>query len=188
MRTPMFEQASCRGPAAAPPSSSVVPTSAVRWAVSAALSALLALLALLATPAMAASEPAAAAAAGSSPATATTLLPPSSELTPVQPAAPYGTALAISGDTAAVTGFLSERAVVFIFVRSAGVWAQQAKIVDPALSDASSVFGSALALSGDTLAIGAGAESAPSSSVYVYVRAAGIWSLQAHLQHLPGLL
>jgi hypothetical protein len=164
MRTPMLEQASCRGASAAPPSSSVA-----RWA---ALAALLALLMV-----MAASGPAAAASAGA----AVTLLPPSAELTPVQAAAPYGTALAISGDTAAVTGFLSERAVVFIFVRSAGVWAQQARIADP-LSNPSSAFGSALALSGDTLAIGAGAESAPSSSVYVYVRAAGVWSLQAHLQ------
>src|SRR6202158_4564152 len=172
MRTPMVEQAPCRGAAAAPPSSS-------RWVALAALPAVLAMLALLATPALAAAEPAA---AGSSPATVATLLPPSSELTPVQAAAPYGTVLAISGDTAAVTGFLFDRAVVFIFVRSAGVWAQQARIADPALSGPSSVFGSALALSGDTLAIGAGAENAPSSSVYVYVRTAGVWSQQAHLQ------
>jgi hypothetical protein len=109
-------------------------------------------------------------------------LPPSSELTPVQSAAPYGLVVAISGDTAAVTGFIADRAVVFLFVRSAGAWAQQARIADPALAGPSSVFGSALALSGDTLAIGAGAESAPSSSVYVYVRSAGAWSLQAHLQ------
>ncbi len=115
-------------------------------------------------------------------AAASSLLPPGSELTPVQEAAPFGTVLAISGDTAAVTGFVYDRAVVFIFIRSCGTWSQQARIVDPALSDPSSVFGSALALSGDTLAIGAGAEAAPSSSVYVYVRAAGVWSLQAHLQ------
>src|ERR1700688_503300 len=115
-------------------------------------------------------------------AAAASLLPPGPVLTPVQPASPFGTVLAISGDTAAVTGFLADRAVVFIFVRSAGAWSQQARIADPALSDPSSVFGSALALSGDTLAIGAGAEASPSSSVYVYVRAAGVWSLQAHLQ------
>lgn len=115
-------------------------------------------------------------------AAAASLLPPGPELRPVQAASPFGTVLAISGDTAAVTGFVADRAIVFIFVRSAGTWSQQARIVDPALSDPSSVFGSALALSGDTLAIGAGAEAARSSSVYVYVRAAGAWSLQAHLQ------
>jgi FG-GAP repeat len=115
-------------------------------------------------------------------AAAASLTPPGPELTPVQPASPFGTVLAISGDTAAVTGFVADRAVVFIFVRSAGTWSQQARIVDPALPDPSSVFGSALALSGDTLAIGAGAEASPSSSVYIYVRAAGTWSLQAHLQ------
>jgi hypothetical protein len=112
-------------------------------------------------------------------------LPPSSELMPVQPAAPYGMVVAISGDTAAVTGLLYGRAVVFVFVRSGGSWAQQARLVDPAMADMSSVFGSALALSGDTLAVGAGAEAAPSSSVYVYVRSAGAWSLQAHLQPPP---
>jgi hypothetical protein len=123
--------------------------------------------------------PVSAFAAGSA---APSFLPPSSVLTPVQAAAPYGLAVAISGDSAAVTGFIADRAVVFVFVRSAGVWAQQARIVDPELASPSSVFGSALALSGDTLAIGAGAESAPSSSVYVYARAAGAWSLQAHLR------
>jgi hypothetical protein len=138
---------------------------------------------LILLPAMA---PAAAAAGGGSAAAATTSLqPPSSELRPVQAAVDYGTAVAISGDTAAATGRLSGRAVVFLFVRSATGWAQQARIADPAGADPSSAFGSALALSGDTLAIGAGSETAAAGSVYVYRRAAGIWALQAHLQPPP---
>jgi trimeric autotransporter adhesin len=133
-------------------------------------------LALLPAPA---SRPAAAADQPSSGSPA--LAPPGSELTPSLAAAPYGTAVAISGDTAAVTGFVDGCAVIFVFARSAAGWAEQARLLDPAAPNEASVFGSALALSGDTLAVGAGAESAPVSSVYVYTRAAGAWSLQARL-------
>jgi hypothetical protein len=112
---------------------------------------------------------------------APSLVPPGSELTPAEAAAPYGTAMAISGDTAAVTGFVETVGVVFIFTRSAAGWVEQARIVDPA-SGRATPFGNVLALSGDLLAIGAGAEDATVSSVYVYARAAGAWSLQAHLQ------
>src|SRR5260370_14004625 len=143
----------------------------------------IALVALMALAVMAA--PGRAVGAGSAPDAAPSFLPPSSALTPVQPAAPFGTVVAISGDTAAVTGLLYGRAVVFVFVRSGGSWAQQAKLVDPALASPSSVFGSALALSGDTLAVGAGAEAAPSSSVYVYQHYADAWSLQTHLPPPP---
>jgi hypothetical protein len=116
-------------------------------------------------------------------AAALALRPPASELTPLEPAAPFGRVLAISGDTAAVTGLLAGQAVVFVFVRGASGWAQQAHILDPA-ADAGpeSAFGNALALSGDTLAVGAGTPSAAVGYVNVYVRAGGAWSLQAHLQ------
>jgi FG-GAP repeat len=109
--------------------------------------------------------------------------PPASELTPLEAAAPYGSVLAISGDTAAVTGLVAGQAVVFVFVRGASGWAEQARILDPvAGAGSASAFGNALALSGDTLAVGAGAPSAPVGYVNVYVRAGGAWSFQAHLQ------
>jgi hypothetical protein len=121
--------------------------------------------------------PAAAATAAFSP------TPPVSQLTPIEAAVPYGKVVAVSGDTAAVTGLVAGQAVVFVFVRTAGAWAEQARILDPAPGMGSeSAFGNALALSGDTLAVGAGAEAAPVSFVNVYVRAAGLWSLEAHLQ------
>jgi len=126
--------------------------------------------------------PPAAAAAGPVASAPPALTPPSAELTPAEAAAPYGRVLAISGDTAAVTGSVDGEAVVFIFVRAAGAWCEQASIYDPAVPDPASVFGSVLALSGDTLAVGAGAENAMVSSVYIFVRTAGAWGLEAHLQ------
>jgi hypothetical protein len=114
--------------------------------------------------------------------------PPSGELTPIGAPVPFGTAVAISGDTAAVTGRTpGGRAEVFLFVRSAAGWSQQARIFDPAGADMASLFGSVLALSGDTLAVGAGADGAPNSSVYIYLRSGGAWSLQAHLQPPDGV-
>jgi hypothetical protein len=133
-------------------------------------------LALIATAAL---PPAGA--AGQPASGAPSLIPPGSELTPAEPVSPFGTALAISGDTAAVAGYVGPIGLIVIFTRSAAGWAEQARIVDPTFGRVV-IFGSALALSGDLLAIGAGSEEAPVSSVYVYARAAGAWSLQAHLQ------
>jgi hypothetical protein len=96
-------------------------------------------------------------------------------------AAPYGGAVAISGDSAAVSGVAGGQASVFVFVRSTAGWSEEAQIVAPG-DAAADLFGSALALSGDTLAVGAGAPGVAASSVYVYVRSGGDWSLQAHLQ------
>src|ERR1700731_1696434 len=50
------------------------------------------------------------------------LSPPTFALAPNVASAPYGTAVAISGDTAAVTGHPDGRAVVFIFGRSGTGW------------------------------------------------------------------
>lgn len=150
-------------------------------AVSLALAALLAAALFLPASAVGRGLPADSAAGTG----AALLLPPSFALTPDVAAAPYGTAVAISGDTAAVTGRVGTRAVVFVFFHSSTGWAQQAALADPAGSDPASPFGSALAISGDILAVGAGAEDAEVSSVYVYARAGSSWSLQSHLQ--PGL-
>jgi hypothetical protein len=109
--------------------------------------------------------------------------PPSAELVAIGGPLPYGTAAAISGETAAVAGLgANQRASVYVFVRVGQGWAEQARIVDPAGADPASLFGHQLALSGDTLAIGDGAEGAVVSSIYIYTRTASAWSLEAHLQ------
>jgi hypothetical protein len=149
-----------------------------------AASAALALLAVVAAGPLPAATPAdsPAAMAGAMAGAAFSPAPPASHLAPLEAAAPFGRVVAISGDTAAVTGLVAGQAVVFVFVRTAGGWAEQARIVDPGNAGSESPFGNALALSADTLAVGAGAEAAPVSFVNVYVRTGGLWSLQAHLQ------
>lgn len=87
---------------------------------------------------------------------------------------------------------------VYVFTRSSGSWVQQA-LLKASNADWNDGFGSSVALSadGNTLAVGAAEEdsdantvnstqsdnSAPSSgAVYIYVRNAGAWELQAYLK------
>ena len=123
----------------------------------------------------------------------------------------FGIAVALLGDTLAVgawyedsiaTGVngnqadnsMSEGGAVYVFTRAAGVWSQEAYLK---ASGYGGVFGHSLALAGDTLAVGAPFEygaatgvngneadnTAPSAgAVYVFTRAAGVWSQQAYLK------
>ena len=127
----------------------------------------------------------------------------------------FGWSVALSGDTLAVgarrersaaTGIggdqedntLIDAGAVYVFTRDgAGVWSQQAYI-KASNTDADDEFGASVALSGDTLAVGAsrdasaatgingdqGSDSAPGSgAVYVYARdSTGIWSQQAYIK------
>jgi hypothetical protein len=86
----------------------------------------------------------------------------------------------------------------YVFVRSAGVWSQQAYLKS-SNSSANDSFGGSLALSsnGDTLAITAGGEdsaatlvngnqnddSAPESgAAYIFTRSSGVWTQQAYIK------
>lgn len=90
-----------------------------------------------------------------------------------------GWSVGIAGDTAVVgTPFASGTGAVYVFVRSAGVWSQQQKLIadDAASGDQ---FGFTVAIEGDTVVIGAPSDDdgAPQSgSVYVFVRTGGIWT------------
>lgn len=87
---------------------------------------------------------------------------------------------------------------VYVFVRDAGTWRQQAYLKGPSVS-AGAAFGFSVALStnGDTLAVGAYLEDNPAlgvlgnrnGAVHVFVRnAAGTWTQQAQLRALsPGI-
>lgn len=87
---------------------------------------------------------------------------------------------------------------VYVFIRTAGVWTQQA-YVKASNTDSSDSFGSSLALStdGSTLAVGASAEdsnatgvggdatnnaSSNSGAVYVFARSGTTWSQQAYVK------
>ena len=126
----------------------------------------------------------------------------------------FGTTVAISGDTMAVgapdetslaTGINGDQGdnsgrftgAVYVFVRSGSSWTQQAYIKASSNSQIATFFGSAIALSGDTLAVGAHLEcnSAPgingdehaallgnSGAAYVFVRTGTTWSQQAYVK------
>lgn len=97
----------------------------------------------------------------------------------------FGFAMAVSGDTA-VVGAHNEQTTTFgaayVFVRSGGVWTQQAKL-NP--SDHGGFFGESVAISGDTIVIGSRLSDVPGVSgagaVYVFVRSGTFWTEQAKL-------
>src|SRR5262249_1041485 len=85
---------------------------------------------------------------------------------------------------------------VYVFVRSGAAWAQQAYL-KASNTDASDFFGFALAMSGDTLVVGAPYEASAATgvqgnqndnsvtyagAVYVFVRSAATWPQQAYLK------
>ena len=97
----------------------------------------------------------------------------------------FGDSVAISGDTAIVgsptfssAGLRSEGAA-WVFMRSGGSWALQARLVasDAAAGDE---FGYSVAISGDTAIIGAPFSGFPGSpaKAYVFVRSGGSWAQQ----------
>lgn len=128
----------------------------------------------------------------------------------------FGIAVALSGDTLAVgapdetscasgvgggqSGNCRQAGAVYVFERSGGTWSQRAYIKpsNTATQRAHAIeFGSSLALSGDTLVVGAPSESSCASSVdgdqqstacfgagaaYVFTRAGGSWKQQAYLK------
>lgn len=100
-----------------------------------------------------------------------------------------GDAVAIDGDTVAVTGIntLDGSTVVTVFVRKDGTWVWQADITDPLPPSGSgwSQFGSFLALQGDTLLVGATDFGASRlSRVLVFQRNGEHWSRTQTLNFL----
>ncbi len=125
----------------------------------------------------------------------------------------FGQAVAISGDTL-VVGADQEKSIAtgvngdetnnsrstagaaYVFVRSAGVWSQQAYL-KASNTGAGDRFGGAVAISGNTLVIGATEESSNATgidgdqanntandagAVYVFNRTGTVWSQQAYLK------
>ncbi len=125
----------------------------------------------------------------------------------------FGSSIAISGDTlvvGATSEFSSATGVngnqsdnsaassgaAYVFVRSGSVWSQQAYL-KASNTDTGDLFGSSIAISGDTLVVGATSESSSATGVngnqsdnsaaysgaaYVFVRSGSVWSQQAYLK------
>lgn len=108
----------------------------------------------------------------------------------------FGCCVAISGDTTVIGAFRDDlvdgshnhEGSVYVFVRGGTVWSQQAKLTasDAAAGD---LFGIAVAINVDTIAIGAPYDDdlgSNSGSVYVFVRSGTAWSQQAKLTASDG--
>jgi hypothetical protein len=102
----------------------------------------------------------------------------------------FSDAIAISGDTMVIgsvnddVGAVIDAGSAYVFTRSGGVWSQQTRLVDPdgAPNDD---FGAAVAISGDTIVVGARHDdrgpTADVGAVYVFTRSGGVWSPPAEL-------
>ncbi len=99
----------------------------------------------------------------------------------------FGTSVAISGSTVVVgaVGNASGTGAVYVFVRSGTAWSQQAELTasDAASGDA---FGSSVAISGSTMAVGAPNKNLQTGAAYVFVRSGTAWSQQAKLTAAGG--
>ena len=94
----------------------------------------------------------------------------------------FGRAVSIEGDTAIVgapydSSEGSQAGSAYVFVRSAGGWSLQQRLVAGSSRD---YFGSSVSLSGDTAVIGANFDY-PGGSAYVFVRNGATWSEQQKL-------
>ena len=102
--------------------------------------------------------------------------------------AQFGNAVAISGDTLVVGAHFngangSSSGAAYVFVRSGTTWSQQTRL-DPSDPGSNEQFGSAVAIDGDTVAVGAlgdGTVFAGTGAVYVFERSGGTWTQQAKL-------
>jgi hypothetical protein len=128
----------------------------------------------------------------------------------------FGFSVAVSGDTVVVGARDEDSAslgvnsipdelaagssgAAYVFVRNAGVWSQQAYLKPAAVGpggQAGDHFGWSVAISGDTVVVGApdedsataGVNSVPaegatnSGAAYVFTRSGGVWSQQAYLK------
>ncbi len=97
----------------------------------------------------------------------------------------FGWSIDISGDTAVIGMPMDDdngnnSGSAYIFTRDdSGVWTQQAKLLYD--GDEIDEFGWSVAISGDTVVVGARRDAFWSGSVYVFTRTAGVWTQQAEL-------
>lgn len=106
----------------------------------------------------------------------------------------FGTSVALSGTTAIVGANLddapaSDQGSAYVFVGSGPTWTEQAHLTasDGAASDQ---FGTSVAISGDTVIVGADADdvggNGDQGSAYVFTRSGSLWSEQSHLTASDG--
>jgi uncharacterized protein (TIGR03437 family) len=98
----------------------------------------------------------------------------------------FGHAVALSGDTVAVSALLDDesRGGVYVFTRSGTIWAQQQKLSADKHA-AGAYFGAAVALDGDTLLAGAPHDTVDGKlaqgAAYVFTRSGAVWTQRSRL-------
>ena len=102
----------------------------------------------------------------------------------------FGRSVTISGNTVAVAApfeapnNISAAGSAYIFTRSGTTWTQQAKI-QASDAQASDVFGLSVAISGDTVVVGAAGEDpnnlSDAGSAYIFTRSGTTWTQQAKI-------
>jgi FG-GAP repeat protein len=101
----------------------------------------------------------------------------------------FGSTVAASGDTIVVGTFNDPNTVdhtiehaeaAYVFVRSGETWIEQA-IFTAFDADKNDVFGGSVAISGDTVVVGAPGKNSRRGAAYVFVRSGTSWSLQQKL-------
>jgi hypothetical protein len=107
----------------------------------------------------------------------------------------FGSSVAISGDTIVVgalyatVGSNTEQGAVYVFTRSGTTWSQQAKLTADD-GDDYDWFGRAVAMSGETVVIGAMGDDVGANvdqgCAYVFTRSGGVWSRQAKIAATDG--
>lgn len=94
----------------------------------------------------------------------------------------FGRGVALDADTLVVGAPTENRA--YVFVRSGGVWSQQASLAIPDAAGGDG-YGAGVAVDGDTLVVSAPSHdhgSGATGAVYVYARAGALWSLVIELR------
>jgi hypothetical protein len=96
----------------------------------------------------------------------------------------FGDSVAISGDLAVVGASRDDppnfSGSAYVFVRAAGVWTQEQKLLASDRS-AGDEFGISVAIDGETIVVGADTSGSFSGSAYVFVRNGGMWTEQQKL-------
>jgi hypothetical protein len=103
--------------------------------------------------------------------------------------AAFGRSVAIDGNTAVIgaprqdVGGNSDQGSAFVFIRIGTQWSQQAQLTAPdgIFFDG---FGTAVAISGDTIAVGSPNHAGSRGAVYVFQRTGSTWALQQKLSTL----
>jgi uncharacterized protein (DUF2345 family) len=99
----------------------------------------------------------------------------------------FGNSVAVSGNTAAIGTINSngQQGAVYVFTASGGVWSRQQELT---ASDASNedFFGSSVAVSGNTVVIGAQGKNNFQGAAYVFAGSGGVWSQQQELTASDG--